>query len=401
MTGSTQTLEPHATLSSFLEHMGRIEASDLYLVAGSPPVFRVNDVTYTGRVALEVHEIVSMADSLMSVNQRQEFRSSLEMNLTFSSTDAARFRVNLFWQRGTPAMVVRSLQTSIKTLDELGHPPVLKDLALARHGLVLLVGRRASGISTTLAAMIDHRNTAQTGHILTLEDPIEFVHSSKQCVVTQREVGVDTRSYADALRNVLRQTPDMIVIDSIRAAETLEYALAAADSGHLCVSTLHAGNVVQAIHRLLSLFAPARHAEILLRLSLALRGVVAQRLIPALRAGRVAALELLLDVPRVKDVIKSGKIEGLEEAMAQDDVGGCTFDAALIGLLRAGRVSETEALKAADNPRDFQLRIRRSSEQGGAAGAARETPVPLRLAPDSPARPGPAVPTTTSTVGHR
>jgi twitching motility protein PilU len=386
MTSGVHAIEPHATLRSFLEHMARIEASDLYLTADFPPVFRVNDVTYTGRVALSADEISSMGDSLMNVTQRRDFRANLEMNLTFSLADNVRFRVNLFWQRGTPALVVRSLRTTIKTLDELGHPTTIKTLALSRYGLVLVVGRRGSGISSTLAAMIDQRNASETGHILTIEDPIEYIHPSKQCVVTQREVGVDTRSYAEALNNALRQSTDVIAIDTIRSADVLESALAFADSGRLCISTLHAVNVTQAIHRMLSLFSPTRHAEILLRLSLALRGVVAQRLVPSLGGGRVGALELLLDTPRIKDMIRVGKIDALEEAMEQDDVQGCcSFDASLLALLRAGRVSEADALNAAESRSDFAQGLGRPREPERVRALDSSPPeldVPLRLAQD-------------------
>jgi twitching motility protein PilU len=351
-------------------------------------------VTYTGRVALLAEEISSMGDSLMNVTQRRDFRANLEMNLTFSLADSVRFRVNLFWQRGTPALVVRSLRTTVRTLDELGHPTTIKTLALSREGLVLIVGRRGSGISSTLAAMIDQRNEAETGHILTIEDPIEYIHPCKKCVVTQREIGVDTRSYGDALHNALRQSTDVIVIDAIRSADVLESALAFADSGHLCISTLHAVNVTQAIHRMLSLFSPTRHDEILLRLSLALRGVVSQRLVPSVEGARVAALELLIDTPRIKDAIRTGKIDALQEVMEQDDIQGCcSFDASLLALLRAGRVSETDALDAADSRNDFARRIGHRPEPERVRAFDASPPVldaPLRLADDDH-EPAPAV----------
>jgi twitching motility protein PilU len=380
-------IEPHESLRSFLEHMGRIAASDLYLTAGSPPVFRVDDVFYPGRVPLEADEMANIADSLMSEAQRDQFHATLELNLAFSLADESRFRVNLFWQRGVPGMAVRFLRTPIRTLAELGHPPLLQQLAGERRGLVLVVGGDGSGKSTTIAAMIDHRNSNQTGHILTIEEPIEFIHPYKQCIVMQREVGFDTRSYAAALRSAPRQAPDLIFIGEIRDAETLEAALNCSASG-LCLSTLHASDATQAVTRALSFFPAERHAEISARLSQSLRAVLAQRLVVSVQGGRVAALEILLDTARIRELIRRGQTDAIAQALEHNhDEGCCNFDTALFRLLTAGRIGKAEALAAAGRGSDLLLRMQHLNEAG-----PKETS--LRLAPDyeSPAPPPAPVP---------
>jgi twitching motility protein PilU len=371
---------PHTAMDLVLAHMLKINASDLYLTADSPPVFRVDGVGHSGRVTLDANQVEQMAESLMTPAQIDEFSRTLEMNLAITRGDEGRFRVNVFRQRGATGMVVRLVRTEIKTLDELEHPRVLKDVALSRRGLVLLVGGTGSGKSTTLAAMIDHRNTVETGHIVTVEDPIEFIHRHKKCVVTQREVGLDTRSYADALKNTLRQAPDMILIGEIRDKETMEAAIAFAETGHLCLSTLHANNANQAVERILSFFPADRHHEIRLQLSLNLRAIVSQRLVKSPRGGRAAALEVLLDTPRIKDLIKRGEIDALKDAMLQSQNEGCrTFDASLAELVAAGRIGREEALRSADSPNDLRLRIERA--EGGAGQGSHQK---LRLVPLAP-----------------
>ena len=365
-------------LEHLLRHMLKIEASDLYITVGSPPVFRVDGVGYPARVPLQAPQIAAMADSLMTTEQRDEFKSKLEMNLAVALGDEGRFRVNLFMQRGSVGMVVRLVRTIIKTLDELRHPEVLKEVAQTRRGLVLVVGGTGSGKSTTLAAMIDHRNANESGHIVTIEDPIEFMHPHKRCIVTQREVGLDTRSYAEALKNTLRQAPDLILIGEIRDVETMEAAIAFAETGHLCVSTLHANNANQAIERILNFFPSGRHHEICLQLSLNLRAVISQRLLPAAQGGRAAALEILLDTPRIRELIKRGDIDVLKEAMDASAVEGCrTFDLSLYELFVAGRVTREEALKAADSPNNLRLRLDRFRASGGDSEGFQE----LRLVP--------------------
>ncbi len=373
------TTDAAAMLRTFLDHMVKIEASDLYLLANSPPVFRVDNVTYPGRVALQAEEVAAMADSLMTPGQREQFASSCELNLTLAHQDGSRFRINVFRERGAYAVVVRAVPGRIKTLDELGHPLVLKDVALSPRGLVLVVGGAGQGKSTTVAAIVDHRNSSATGHILTVEDPIEFIHPHKQCVVTQREVGTDTRSYAHALHNALRQAADVIVIGEIRDSDTMDAALSFAEAGRLCVSTLRAKDANETMERIFSFFAPDRHGEIRLRLSLTLGAVISQRLIPAPQGGRVAALEILLGTPRIKELIKRGEIAALTAAIEQAAIEGCcTFDASLFALVSAGRVREGDALESADDANSLGARL----ERFRAGGTLRGVEPPLRLLPD-------------------
>jgi twitching motility protein PilU len=353
-------------IKSLLEHMLKVEASDLYITAGSPPVFRIDGVGYPAKVSLEGDKISAMAASLMSPAQRDEFAQKLEMNLALALGASGRFRANIFRQRGAPGMVIRLVKTSIKSLSDLGHPPALSKVMEHKRGLVLVVGGTGSGKSTTLAAMIDHRNRCATGHIITIEDPVEFIHQHRNCIITQREVGLDTLSYRDALKNALRQAPDVILIGEIRDAQAMESAIEFAETGHLCVSTLHANNANQAIERVLNFFPPGRQHEIRLQLSLNLRAVVSQRLIPTLvGGGRVACLEILLDTPRIRDLIKKGEIESIKDAMDQGTNEGCqTFDGALFDLIMLGRIEESEALKNADSPNNLRLQIERYRRSG-------------------------------------
>ncbi len=379
MSGGTRdesTWHPH--VRGMLEHMLRVDASDLYLTANSPPVFRVDGVGYPGKNALTGDQIADMASTLMTEAQAAEFEGRHELNLALSSTTGGRFRANFFRQRGAVGMVVRLVRTTCKTLDELGHPPVLAEVMSSKRGLILLVGGTGSGKSTTLAAMIDHRNRSATGHIITIEDPVEFVHPHRKCIVTQREVGIDTLSYRDALKNTLRQAPDVILIGEIRDAETMEAALAFAETGHLCMSTLHANNANQALERILNFFPPAREHEVRLQLSLNLRAIVSQRLVPSTSGGRAAALEILLDTPRIKELVKRGETEAIKDAMEQGAGEGCqTFDTALFRLAADKKISVGEALRAADRPNDLRLRLERMSLMG--TGSI-ETEPPLKLA---------------------
>ena len=257
----------HPTIRGLLEHMVKVEASDLYLTAGSPPVFRIDGVGYPAKTSLDPEAVAAMADTLMSEAQRTEFARAREMNLALANDTGGRFRANLMFQRGAVAMVIRLVRTTIKTLGELGHPPILEQVMAMKRGLVLVVGGTGSGKSTTLAAMIDHRNRSETGHIITIEDPVEFIHQHQRCIVTQREVGIDTLSYHDALKNALRQAPDVILIGEIRDSKTMESAIEFAETGHLCVSTLHANTANPAIARVPTFFPPARPHEIRPQLS--------------------------------------------------------------------------------------------------------------------------------------
>jgi twitching motility protein PilU len=366
-------------LERLLAHMLKIDASDLYLTAGSPPVFRVSGVGHPAKTPLDAAMVAALAMSAMDPSQRAEFARTHEMNLALSLGEG-RYRVNVFRQRGAVGMVIRLVRTRIKSLRDLALPNILADVAMSKRGLVLMVGGTGSGKSTALAAMIDHRNTNESGHIVTVEDPLEFVHPHKRSIITQREIGVDTLSYASALKNALRQAPDVVLIGEIRDAETMEAAVAFAETGHLCLSTLHANNANQAVERVLNFFPPSRQHEIRLQLSLNLRAIVSQRLVPGAQGGRAAALEVMLDTPRVRELIKRGEIDALKDAMEQSAHDGCqTFDGALFELWKAGRVSEAEATKNADSPNNVRIRIERerATTDGDAAPRA---PTALRLA---------------------
>jgi twitching motility protein PilU len=371
--------DPGKSMEMLLAHMLKIDASDLYITADSPPVFRVSGQGHPGKVPLDAPFIALMASSLMTAEQRTEFLRTHEMNLAVAQGEG-RFRVNVFRQRGSVGMVVRLVRTKIKTLKELEYPKVMADISMSKRGLVLVVGSTGSGKSTALAAMIDHRNSTETGHIITIEDPLEFVHPHKKCVVTQREIGTDTVSYASALKNTLRQAPDVILIGEIRDAETMEAALTFAETGHLCISTLHANNANQALERIMNFFPSERHAEIGLQLSLNLKAVVSQRLIPKVTGGRAACLEVLLDTPRIKDLIKKRDIDSIKDAMRLSGVEGCrTFDGSLFDLYVEGKITAAEALKAADSPNNLRLDIERHKGTQGTPFDA-----PLKLLPQAP-----------------
>lgn len=347
-------------IRSLLEGMVARNASDLYLTAESPPMLRIEGAMEPlGTASLRPTNVESLAYSLMSDRQRAAFEETLEMNLAIASESLGRFRVNVFRQRGAISAVVRQIKTQIPTLDELRLPPVLKTIALSRRGLVLVTGAAGSGKSTTQAAMIDYRNTSASGHILTIEDPIEFVHVHKRCIISQREVGFDTLSFNEALRNTLRQAPDVILIGEVRDAETMQAAITFSETGHLCLATLHSNNANQAIERVMNFFPAFRHPEIYLQLSLNLRGIISQRLVPGVDGKRMAALEVLIDSPWIKDLIKKGEVDTLKEAMENStQEGGQTFDQALFDLYTAGLISEEQALANADSVNNLRLRIK-------------------------------------------
>jgi twitching motility protein PilU len=346
-------------IRQLLSAMVERDASDLYLAVDSPPMLRVEGFTEAvGTEALDSAGVEALAMSLMSERQQAAFEEKLEMNLAVASERLGRFRINVYRQRGTVGVVVRQIKSRIPTLDGLGLPPVLKTIALSRRGLVLVTGAAGSGKSTTQAAMLDYRNENTAGHILTVEDPIEFVHAHKKCIVSQREVGFDTLSFAEALRNALRQAPDVILIGEVRDLETMEAAITFAETGHLCVATLHSNNANQAIERVMNFFPASRHGEIYLQFSLNLRGIISQRLVPGVDGKRVAALEILIDTPWVKDLIKKGEVDTIKEAMEHStQEGGQTFDQALYTLYAEGRISPEQALANADSSNNLRIRI--------------------------------------------
>jgi twitching motility protein PilU len=288
------------------------------------------------------------------------------MNLALSITGRARFRCNIFQQRNSVGLVIRQIKLNVPSIDDLGLADVLKDISLTKRGLVLVTGATGSGKSTTLAAMVDHRNATTPGHIITIEDPIEFMHRHKKSIVTQREVGFDTLSFHEALRNTLRQAPDVILIGEVRDEVTMEAAIAFAETGHLCLATLHSNNANQTIERIINFFPPARHNQIYLELSLNLRGIISQRLIPGTNGRRVVALEILLDTPRVKNLIKKAEIDTLKEALEQGTNEGCqTFDESLFRLACEDRIDIEQALIHADSANNLRLRLRNEELANG------------------------------------
>ncbi len=347
-------------LRELLEEMVRQDASDLYITVDSPPMYRVEGVTFPwGERKYSPEETETMSMSLMSETQKRYFNRRWEMNLSISYPNLGRFRVNILRQRGYFGLVFRHIKIYIKTIDELGLPQIFKELAMVKRGLVLVAGRTGSGKSTTLAALIDYRNSNATGHIVTVEDPIEFVHGHKMSIITQREIGIDTHGYSSALKHTLRQAPDVILIGEIRDVETMEAAIDYAETGHLCLSTIHANNANQAIERIMNFFPSERHRQIYLQLSLNLKSIISQRLIPNVDGTRVAAVEILLDTPRVKDLVHKGQVDLLKETMAQGTVEGMqTFDQSLFDLYRQGIVDFDTAVGYADSANDLRLRIK-------------------------------------------
>jgi len=352
--------------NDLLKMMIEKEGSDLFLTTGAPPSMKA-----FGRLSPLVDKklpegmVKKIAYQIMNAEQIEQFEKSPEMNMAISDPDIGRFRVNIFQQRGEIAIVARNIKTEIPSAASLGLPPVLNDLIMQKNGIVLFVGGTGSGKSTSLAALIDHRNKNSDGHIITIEDPVEFIHPHQKSIVNQREVGVDTNSYEEALQNTLRQAPDVILIGEIRSRETMEHALAFAETGHLCLSTLHANNANQALDRIINFFPEERHKQLFLDLSLNLQGFVSQRLIPTPDGKRAAAFEILLGTPRVCDLIKQGEVMELKEVMEKSEQQGMkTFDSALYDLFKSGKISYEEALKNADSKNNLRLRIQLSEGKG-------------------------------------
>ena len=351
---------------SLLKVMVDREASDLYLTVDRPPTYRIHGITHSlAEPPFTNEQLEAVAHGLMRERQRAEFEEKMEMNLALYYPELGRFRVNMFRQRGNVGIVFRLIKVDIVSIDQLGLPPIVKDISMSKRGLVLVVGATGSGKSTTQAAMIDHRNSLQGGHIVTVEDPIEFVHEHKKSIVTQREVGFDTHSFQAALKNTLRQAPDVILIGEVRDTETMEAAITFAETGHLCLGTLHSNNANQAIERIMNFFPIERHAQIYLQLSLNLRAIISQRLIPSLDGRRVPALEIMMDTPRIKDLIKKAEIDVLKEAMEQGIQEGCqTFDHVLFHLYKDGKISLEQALINADSANNLRLKIKLAGLKG-------------------------------------
>jgi twitching motility protein PilU len=334
--------------------------SDLFFSVGAPPHMKVEGHSQAvGERALQAGEVKRQAYQLMTQKQIMEFERDLEMNLAVSVQNAGRFRVNVYYQRGEVSMVARLIKSQIPNLDELGLPKLLEKLSLQDRGLILMVGAAGSGKSTTLAALLDFRNRHKSGHIVCIEDPIEFLHSHQKSIIDQREVGLDTHSFADALRNVLREAPDVIMLGEIRDAATMQHALHYAETGHLCLATLHATSSSHAIERIVRFFPDEARKQILADLAQNLLAVIGQRLIPGVAQKRVAAVELMLATPYIRDLIQRDQLDELREATARAlEQGLQTFDQHLYQLLEAGRISLGEALKFADSRTDLSLKVK-------------------------------------------
>jgi len=354
----------------YLKIMVVKDASDIYLTTGAPPSAKIEgSLKPLEKASLPAGRVKDMAYSIMDDDQIAAFETKPEMNLALSEPGIGRFRVNVFKQRNQVAMVIRNIKTDIPKMEELGLPNILTKIIMSKRGLVLFIGATGSGKSTSLASLIDYRNTHTSGHIITIEDPIEFVHQHKKSIVNQREVGMDTDSYEDALKNTLRQAPDVILIGEIRDRETMEHAIAFAETGHLAISTLHANNSNQAMDRIINFFPEERRNQLLLDLSLNLRAFISQRLIPGTDGKRCAAIEVLLGTPLVTDMIKRGDIMELKAIMEKSrNLGMQTFDQALFDLFKMDRITEDEAIRNADSANNLRLKISlsdgRTSEMG-------------------------------------
>ena len=358
-------------LFTWLRHMNKYKGSDLFITTNFPPAMKVDGkITPITDEPLTSEKCMEIAFSIMSTKQIEEFSSTNECNFAISLPDTSRFRVNAMVQRGATALVFRSITSKIPNFDSLNLPPVLKDVVMKKRGLVIFVGGTGSGKSTSLAAMVDHRNENCQDHIITIEDPIEFVHQHKKSIITQREVGVDTENWFAALKNTLRQAPDVILIGEIRDRETMDYALAFAETGHLCLATLHANNSNQALDRIINFFPEERRTQLLTDLSLNLQAFISQRLIPREGGeGRVAAVDILLNSPIISEMIQKGEIHGIKEMMKKSTAMGMqTFDQALYELYERGDISFQDAIKNADSAHDLRLDIQLRSRRAQNAG---------------------------------
>ena len=348
-------------MHDLLRLMTQKNGSDLFITANFPPAIKVDGkVTPVSSQALTAGHCAELARSIMNDRQAAEFESTKECNFAISPSGIGRFRVNALIQQGRVAVVLRTINMAIPTFDELGLPSVLKDIAMTRRGLVIFVGGTGTGKTTSLAALVDYRNKNSHGHIITIEDPIEFVHDHQGCIVTQREIGVDTDSWEAALKNTLRQAPDVILMGEIRDRETMDHAVAFAETGHLCLATLHANSSNQAIDRIVNFFPEERRHQLLMDLSLNLRALVSQRLLAKKDGkGRVAAIEIMLNSPLIADLIFKGEVHEIKEIMKKSrELGMQTFDQALFDLYEAGRISYEDALRNADSINDLRLQIK-------------------------------------------
>ncbi len=361
-------------ITPYLKLMVDKEASDLFFYVGASVNIKIGGVVRAvGNKPIAPGGVREIAYSVMKDDQIKEFEHEWELNFAIPLPGVGRFRANVFKQRGEVAMVVRYIKGEIPKVEELGLPPLLKNLIMEKRGLVLMVGSTGSGKSTTLAAMIDHRNSTVPGHILTIEDPIEFTHMHKKSIIGQREVGIDTHSYEAALKSALREAPDVILIGEVRSREVMKFALTYAETGHLCLSTLHSNNANGALERIVNFFPEEARDQLLMDLSLNLRAIVSQRLIKGLNGGLVPAVEVLLNTPYVADLIQKGKVDYVKDAMEQGTEAGMkTFDQALFELYKEGKISKDEAIKNADSRNNVSLQIRLAEGMSSTRAAAAE-----------------------------
>ena len=348
-------------MHDLLRLMTQKNGSDLFITANFPPAIKVDGkITPVSNQTLTTQHTAELARAIMNDRQAAEFEATKECNFAISPTGIGRFRVNALMQQGRVAVVCRTINLHIPSIDELGLPTVLKDIAMTKRGLVIFVGGTGTGKTTSLAALVDHRNSNSHGHIITVEDPIEFIHEHKGCIVTQREIGVDTDSWEAALKNTLRQAPDVILMGEIRDRETMDHAIAFAETGHLCLATLHANSTNQAIDRIINFFPEERRHQLLMDLSLNLRSLISQRLLPKKDGkGRVAAIEIMLNSPLIADLIFKGEVHEIKEIMKKSrELGMQTFDQALFDHYEAGRITYEDALRNADSLNDLRLQIK-------------------------------------------
>lgn len=348
-------------MHDLLRLMVQKNGSDLFITAGAVPSMKADgEMKPLSNQALTPQHTQVLVSSIMNDRQRAEFEESQECNFAISLPGVSRFRVNAFTQRGSVGVVLRVIRSEIPEFEDLNLPPILKDISMTKRGLVIFVGATGSGKSTSLAAMVGYRNQNSRGHIITIEDPIEFIHNHRNCIVTQREVGVDTENYEIALKNTLRQAPDVILIGEIRDRETMEHAIAFAETGHLCLSTLHANSTNQALDRIINFFPEDRRQQLLMDLSLNLKSLISQRLIAtANRTGRVAAVEIMINSPLMADLIFKGNVHDIKELIAKsNELGMQTFDQALFDLFESGQIRYEDALRNADSVNDLRLRIK-------------------------------------------
>jgi twitching motility protein PilU len=362
-------------MHDLLRMMVSKDGSDLFITSGSPPAMKVDGKVITvSKQRLSPSHTQMLARSIMNDKQVSEFEEKQECNFSIALTGVARFRVNAFVQRGSTGLVLRIINSEIPSFAELNLPDTLEDIAMTKRGLVIFVGGTGSGKSTSLASMVDYRNQNSYGHIITIEDPVEFVHDHGNCLVTQREVGVDTESYEIALKNTLRQAPDVILIGEIRDRETMEHAIAFAETGHLCLTTLHANSTNQALDRIINFFPDERRSQLLMDLSLNLKGLISQRLIPKLgETGRIPAIEVMLNTPLMADMIFKGEVHEMKELISKSNEAGMqTFDQALFDLYEEKKITFEDALRNADSVNDIRLRIKLESETARKSGVVED-----------------------------